>query len=90
MFPKLQNNIIYALDLDGVIIDSIDECFKICFSSKFFIFKKFIVIFEKKHNNSNRKIYIRIVLKNIILNFFFEQISIIIVQFKIRQSNLFF
>jgi phosphoglycolate phosphatase-like HAD superfamily hydrolase len=30
MFPKLQNNIIYALDLDGVIIDSIDECFKIC------------------------------------------------------------
>ena len=29
MFPRFKNDRIYALDLDGVIIDSIDECFKV-------------------------------------------------------------
>ena len=27
MFPALRHNILYAIDLDGVIIDSIEECF---------------------------------------------------------------
>ena len=27
-FPKFKSEILYALDLDGVIIDSIEECFR--------------------------------------------------------------